>query len=359
MKSNIYLVESPLQALCALEASLRNAGDENIIFYYLSEMSGREKSNNQMTAIIELGGWAVSEAFKVSVCFGKLSAHHGRANLIRGLYKRFSGNADRLYIGEFRSKWMHQARLAIRPKETWLIDDGAATIKIIEGNIKKGEFISQGVFSEASWLSKFFFLLIYRRYQYGLAGLKNKPINVFSAFLNEGDIGHVAVLGNKVAMIRNDFKEVKTFFNESNKSMIDEVYYYGSKYSEAGIVSLAYEITFLRGIKEYYLSKGIVVRYFSHRDESPEKLDEVENVFPNMVMLDSDMAEIYLLKAQELPSEISAAYSSMLVNLNILFPKIKKTSFRLNPSEIKGQYSNDIKLVYEFIEGQGISVINI
>lgn len=359
MKVNLFLVESPFQALCALEASLRNKNSYNIVVYKLSEINGREQNNQQIKSIISYGQWHARHEFKAITKFGRISAHYSIRILLNWLRKTYVNKIDQLFIGEFRSKWMHQARLAINPKMTWLIDDGAASIKALNSYLKQGIFVYQDVSAEKNALKKLIWQIIYGRYEKNLFTLKNKPINAFSAFLGEQRIAKHCVNGIEIKLVKNDFSNVKTLLLKSascDSAALKEVYYYGSKYSEAGIISFDYEIRFLNKVKEYYALRNLDVKYFSHRDESEDKLTKIERIFPGRVIRDTDMAELHLLKMHDRPAEIAAAYSSILVSLNIIFPEIKITSFKICSANIQPKFVSDIENAYAFYKEQGISI---
>lgn len=349
MKTNLILVESPFQALCALEVSLRNKNDKNILVYKLSESPERKVNNSQIENTISYGDWTEIIEFKANNKYGGLSVHYSTAVFLRNLASRYSDKIDKLFFGEFRSRWMHQARLAINASEDWLIDDGAATIKAVNESISKGVYVDSNVLVKSSAIKSVVFQLIYGKYERKLSELKKQPVNVFSAFVSEtnGDLG----------LEKNNFSYIKSFFNSKDNGKSNKVFYYGSKYSEAGVVSQEYELAFLNKIQCYYSQKGLEVQYFTHRDESSAKLELVEKIFSNSVIKNTDMAEMHLLKSGVKPVEIAAAYSSVLSSLNVIFPEIKKTSFRLKEAEIQEKFSKGISMAYEFYESEGVELV--
>lgn len=171
MKNNLILVESPFQALCALEVSLRNKNDQNILVYKLSENLERKVNNSQIKNTLSYGDWAEAIEFKANNKYGGLSVHYSTATFLRELSNRYSGKISKLFFGEFRSKWMHQARLAINANEDWLIDDGAATIKAVNDSISKGIYIDTNALTKPRFVKSTILQFIYGKYERKLRNL--------------------------------------------------------------------------------------------------------------------------------------------------------------------------------------------
>lgn len=359
MKKNLILVESPFQALCALEVSLRYPDNENIIIYIISKTKGREKNNEQIKDILNY--CQDCNIKEIPISSNRLKAHIDYIKLLKYLNRKYSNSVEKLFIGEFRSRWMNQARIAVIPKNTYLIDDGAASTIAINKYIKKGLFVYDNFFYKKKYTNKFILNIIYGKYERKLSALKNEPINVFSSFLNKEDIGYLCINKTKINLEKNDFNKVKKFFSISiNKDKKNnEIYFYGSKYSEAGIISQEYELSILEKIKAYYDNKGMIVRYFPHRADSQEKIMKLKKTFQGMVMEDPELAELYLLKSKYIPIEIAAIYSSILQSLNDLFPEIKKTCFRLENEKINPNLIENINNLYDHYKKIGINVINL
>ncbi len=361
MAVNLFLVESPFQALCALEFSLLHPEDNHNILCRLSGDAARSRNNKQLLDIVQHGNWNEKIDFVAPVGLKGLSSHLAVSGLMKKLKKRYEREVDCLLIGEFRARWMHQARLAIKPNETWLIDDGAASRRAIEIMRDRLRFLPEEVLTCNGLLKHFIFLCVYRSYELYLSKLEDQPLSVFSVFLSRSEVGNYVINGVPVEYRRNTFREVKKYFaskqSKDCEGFIPEVYYYGSKYSEAGIISSDYELRFLQQVKRYYEARGLTVRYFPHRDESVKKLKNVERLFPGKVMHDVPPAEIYLLTASNKPKGIAAAYSSLLTSLSVIFPELPKTSFMLAESEVAGEYRQPVMDCYKFLKESNLEVI--
>lgn len=355
MKRNLYLVESPFQALCALEASLIHKDDINDVVYKLSGSEQRKRNDQQIIDIVNKGNWGLCKSYTVKADKGRYVESLRTMVLIQYL-KRFSKQrVDRLYFGEFRCYWMHIARFFINPNETWLIDDGAASVVAVNDYILCKKFVPR-----PPNLGKYNLLKrLIQRVKFGvterrLLVLEQAPIHVFSAFLPD----KAEALDNGISQFKkNNFERVKRLYVPNPSQLQNkEVFYYGSKYSEAGILQQGYELAFIKAMADFYAQKGIAVRYFAHRDEQQNKLEKIKQLGLT-VMVSPNMAELDLLQADSLPVEIASAYSTVLTSLNVLFPEIKKTSFVLDANQIAPIFRENISKAYQHIQNNGITMV--
>lgn len=340
MVDNLFVVESPLQALNALELSLQFKDEKNGIVYRVVE--GREKNNNQMTEVIGKGVWT----FKKEIIFDSSSTllnHKSVALELKKLSKRFPKGIKKLFIGEFRSQWMHFMRCAVSPSRTVLMDDGAATL------IVKQKFIDNGIYYPAAlWKNKNIIKELAKRYIYSDFLKRSElesPLHFASAFNKEGALYPID-FSSLIEMFKKNFEKIE------RKS----VFFFGSKYSESGIISRDYEVFFLKGVKQFYSKYKCDLVYCAHRDESQEKLEIIRNELKLNVFTGSKPAEIFLLENHCKIHEIAGAYSSVLNNAKVLFPEASIRGFRLDPKEISYKYKEDIELVYKHLEKKGVVI---
>lgn len=343
--NNLYVVESPLQALCALEVSLGKHNEHHFIIARLSN-EARNRNNQQILKILQLREWNNKIIIKPLVSRNKY------INIVRDLKqlseirKKFRSKIDSLYIGEFRYEFMHMIRCAVDANNVYLLDDGAATVKVIQDYIKNGKYHPTINLSNSKNILK---RTIYK-YLYGKYKDKKilaKKIEVITAFANE-DINY--------GIKELKFNNIKKLYKDHRTTDDKIVYYYGSKYSEAGVISLEYELEFLSSIKSYYDKKDMQIFYFSHRDESEEKLSVLENELNFIIRRNDDIAELHLLKSSILPKEVAGAYTSTLNNIRNLFPDMNITSFRIVDDKINNVYKEGIDCIYRHYNEIGISI---
>lgn len=119
MVDNLFIVESPLQVLVAVELCLQFSGQNNGITYRLSG-EGRERNDDQIRKVIERGQWGFARQVSSSTLAG-LAYHLSIRKFVLGLRKESSDSVRNFFFGEFRSQWMHFSRLVLSPEKSILI----------------------------------------------------------------------------------------------------------------------------------------------------------------------------------------------------------------------------------------------
>lgn len=340
----VYIVESPLQALCALEINLQNP-DASHHIYYREFGSERERNNKQTNQIICMADWSVCQSLSHDARGWR--KHLQIRQTLAYFRTRYSKYKVSLYLGEYRAQWMHFARAAIRPSQTTFLDDGAASIYVIKDFINKHIFYPFPLW-KYSWRSNFRSL-----FYIGLLDKNemDKPVQIntlFHAFEKDDRVTHL-----NLECILGKYKNPKQAFG-------NKIYYFGSKYSEAGVLTLDDEVAFLNLVFSYYKEKGYQnIFYIAHRDETDEKLEIIRKSIGFNVLYFDETAELNLIKSLELPKEISGAYTTVLNNMKVLFPGVKITSFRIPNNWISGKYSKRINEVYQYFQSLKIEVIDL
>lgn len=342
--NNLYVVESPLQALCALEVSLGKAEENHSIIARLSGPS-RQQNNQQILNIIKLREWNNTVIIEPITSNNRVIAKLLKLNQLATIKWKFKSKVDSLYIGEFRYEFMHQIRCAVNAPNVILLDDGAATVKVIQDYIKNNRFHPDLSYSPKNIFKRIVYLKTYGKYLD--KKILNKKINVLTAFAKKDSTYGIDEL---------KFDNIKLIYGSQKDINDHEVYFYGSKYSEAGIVSLSYEINFLGLIKKYYEAKGLRVTYFPHRDESEKKLKILAKELGFTIKRNSQIAELQLLNSTTLPKEIAGVYTSTLNNIKCLFPELRVTSFRLNLNKIDKTHRNNISDIYQYYSELDINI---
>lgn len=315
---NLFVVESPLQALVALELVESFPGKKNGIYYRLSGQ-GRERNDAQIQKVIDMGEWF----FKQEVQFDQssiFSYHKSIRHFILQESVKFR-SIDSMFFGEFRSYWMHIFRMAMPANSYVLIDDGAATLTAKNNFIdKKIYFPVNDLYNSSSFIKrlakKIYFNINYRGIYAGEK--KYYPVGFASAFIKEGVEYNV-----DFSSLRKRFLKV---YSESLPS-VKKAYFFGSKYSEAGIISLDSELYLIKNVVDYHYSFGLSTIYCSHRDESQQKLDCIQGLGCEDVISPDVPAELFLLERHEEVAMISAAYSSVINNLRLVLPGKQINSF--------------------------------
>lgn len=341
--TNLYVVESPLQALCALEVALGKENESHAIIVRVSR-GGRLRNDKQILDIVSKIEWDFKSVIRHRFYNNRIVNSIEDKNYLLDISKVFKNRVCRLYIGEFRSPFMHMVRVAVKAPQVFLLDDGAASVKIINNYIDNGYYYPYDSFYPTNKLKKIIFKIIYGKYID--FSIMNRKLRMLTAFSSEEN--------NNIE--KTVFKNIKVLFNEKKEIDNSLVYYYGSKYSEVAIINLEYEIYFLKKVFTFYSNRGKVVTYFAHRDESQEKLKRISKEIGFEVVVPNVLAELYLLKSHVLPIEVSGAYTSILNNTKLIFPEISVRSFKLSSEEVCRERKVDINLVYDYYRSIGITV---
>lgn len=341
---NLYVVESPLQALCALEVSLSKTKENHSIIVRLSEPS-RHNNNQQILNIVNLRKWNHKLILEPMTSNNRVVAKLLKLNQLATIKWKFKSKVDSLYIGEFRYEFMHQIRCAVDAPNVILLDDGAATVKVIQDYIKNNRFHPDLSYCPKNIFKRIIYLKTYGKYLD--KKILNKKINVLTAFAKKDSTYGIDEI---------KFDNIKLLYGSQKKINTHEVYFYGSKYSEAGIVSLTYEINALNAIKKYYNDKGLQLIYFPHRDDSDEKIGILVDKLGFKIKRNRDIAELQLLQSKTLPKEVAGFYTSTLNNFKCIFPELEITSFRLHTNEISKDHTTSINNIYKYYSSLGINV---
>lgn len=341
MIDNLFVVESPLQALVALELNLKLKGQRNGIVYRVGS-TDRYKNNDQIEKVINHGNWDFIKRVSFNSHFSLVNHCKIKSTMNYLKCKRLR-EVKQLFIGEFRSQWMHLVKAAINPSRLILMDDGAATVVV------KREFIDKGVFYPSTlWQSNSFFKGFLKRIIYGRlidSENLNLPVCLASSFFKSESLYPV------------DFSEVrKAFKNESDKSYKGAVLYFGSKYSEEKIISREYEINFISSVNNFYKERSKQLIYCSHRDDSKEKIALISQGLGIEVITPDMPSEVFFINAFESVTEVSAAYSSVLNNVSVLFPNVYLRAFKLNFDKVSSKHRVNIDGIYKNYEDKGIKV---
>ncbi|GAA0321567.1 hypothetical protein [Psychrobacter aestuarii] len=340
---NLYIVESPLQALCALEVSLDKdkTNEENFIIIKLSN-GDRKKNDNQILDILNQRKWSKKKIIVGLKIRNVVTNNFFQRRVLDSIRNDFYDDIDNLYLGEFRSIFMHLAKVAVEADNVFIMDDGAASINTINRYIKNNKYYPHDNFLPKNKIKKIVFRLIYKKYINKF--LLDKPAVLLTAFHSKDEKN----------IKRIYFKESQKKINTFSKKDKNLVFYFGSKYSEANIISLEYEIEFLTEVKKFYGDKNLV--YFPHRDESEEKLKVISEDIGFKLSFTNSIAELYIMQCDKSPQEVAGAYTSVLNNVNVIFPEITCRAFKLDSKRIDPSRLNIIESVYSFYKSTGINI---
>lgn len=337
---NLFLIQSPYQAIVAAQAAVDLVGeDEESVAIVLAR--GNEVEEEQIACALKMYEWSRCEFFlnEGPAWFKMLNARM----LVKGVVKEYKGACGRLFIGDFRSKWMHYVKSGLNPERCYVLDDGAATISIFNKYIAMKKYWPR---EEKGWKS-----FVFNNFSY--FGLKKReiPLVFYTSYqgLSNGFSSSVIVHSN--SLLKSRFKR-----KNINKK---EVIYFGSKYSESGVVSFSYEKKLLSNIFLYYLLSGFKVAYFPHREDSEAKKLFIKSFGAVEIVSSALPAELYLSELECLPGIVAGAYTSVLFNMNKIGLSSEINSFLIREEFLSDGLKKTVKDVYEEIEKEGVKVIDL
>lgn len=342
--TNVFFVESPLQALSAIEAKSLDENSFNILIVSYQHRKNSQ-NNKQLFKIVNGSTW--EQIIVLKKVYGVPKKLQNLLLLLR-LYFAYRGRVSKLFIGEFRSEIMHLSRGALNPEQTFLLDDGAVIVNVQKTYLSNGIHWPSYEVYEKSMLSSMLDFLFFSIF-------KNKKviaqlIHIFSAFNIEPLDGQT--------FVKNTYAQLKKTSRE--KIRLEGVaYHFGSKYSEAGVISKDDELKFIEKVLKFYQGINIKLIYIPHREESTEKLDLIlgKGIVVKPLFLP---AEVYFSEALEIPSYISSAYSTTINNLSAMFEFDRVIAFRLDRSSINQSYADNIENVYQYYQGiKAIDIVNL
>jgi hypothetical protein len=350
---NIFVAESPLQVINCTEAAFCAKDKKNILIIKLEDFEENVENNLQIKIVIQLFSWDSIIEYPSFSEKKRIERWMSEIRFIKKI-KEIYPNVNKLFIGEFRAIWMQSIRSITKPKETYLVDDGAITLTIQDLFLSKRDYSPSyfKLLQGSNFLNKvklfiktiFFWQVLFPR-------MNSKPIHLFTSFK--------IIPANGQKVIKNKFSHLKEISSKLININKDEVFYFGSKYSEAGILSLEEELEFLSRVINFFKNKKIKFTYVTHRSDSEKKitlLSSENNVIATRLGVP---AELYFLTANNRPAFIAGAYTTSLNNLPYLcsFDKVYVfiLPFHLIPSRLKGEIFRS----YKNLIAQGVEVVDL
>lgn len=266
---NLYIVESPLQLLCAYESISEN----NQPYKLLLRMTGR--GNNDLHLI--------NCAQSLDVNFQKIVVRTEKVkfDLLLNIFKilRLSANKyETVYLGSYYSNFLKIFKKLLKCDEIYYLDDGLATLRAQEEILKK-----------------------------------QVPVNWYT-FLN-------LEVSNFQKIEKHDFSYLKKI---SKKNVGNDIFFIGQPIEHMINFQLDDYINCIKKIVEQHGR----LYYIPHRVENLEFLNAIENI--EIVKLDYPIELYFLFYKNELPKKIYSCYSTGLITCNILFEGVECSALKIN-----------------------------
>ncbi|MGR3766073.1 hypothetical protein [Rossellomorea sp. NS-SX7] len=328
---NVFLIESPLQLLNAIEAqSYYKIKKEDT--WLLLQNGEIPETLEQMKNMIEPELWPNVRV--VGSGKGKISWFTRMLGL-KKLAKK-SQSINRLFIGDYRSDLMRDFAATVDYNQLIIIDDGAATLNTYKSLVdekSRNEFLKDS--SKADKTKSMVKKVAYS----GHAPKKEHPehIQLFTVY----DLPST----DEIEVHKNDYHFHKTISKE--KKVEDKICLLGTPLPEKNVISGNQKyLEYLKTIKENLPNLPLV--YIPHRAEDGSKLQEIEELGFN-IDRNNTCVEHKLIYSDTIPKYIVSFYSSALINLKqMMNSDVKIISYKIPTKDITASKASSIQSVYEY-----------
>lgn len=319
-KMNLFLVESPLQLLGAIEAKQQLKLKNNFL---IINMSNEEKNNEQMFHLLSLSPW--DKVYKVPFFFSKWFKVFQFIFIIYFHLKKF--NFDSVFFGEVRNGLFWLVANNINVNSIWMLDDGAGTISVQERIFRNLQKFNRDRNKKTDFIAKLFFLKPPDRHL----------INIFTMY----DI--------KPLDTENIYENKFTLVKECMQDLVTDkeyVYFIGSNLVRPELLSESTYIQAFNKVYYYYKNRNKKIKYILHRRENRAL---IEKNFSDIDILEFDnILEIELLIKKIRPYHIASFYSAALFTLKKIYNIEMVDSFLIDLDEIDDIHREAVKACYMF-----------
>ncbi|MCJ8161551.1 hypothetical protein [Acinetobacter zhairhuonensis] len=293
---NLYIVESPLQLICAFESINLNKKDHYLL---LIRLSGRGDNDKHLRNCIDFLG--------LKCVFFTLRPNHVKIDFIFNLslwIKVFFRKYEIIYFGSACSSFIKFINLFLWGKEYIYLDDGLATLRI----------------------------------QKKIEQRKINELNFFT-FFNISGIG-------KQKIYKNEFNAIKNYLE---KSRTHSSYFIGQPVEKMIGFSKEDYIKCVNMVAKQY-SKESPLIYIPHRVEDIENIKGISNI--KILKIEMPVELFFILSSNELPSKIYSCYSTALITLKNMIPNVECYSFYSKVNNLE-----EIDVIYSYFKETSINII--
>lgn len=271
---NLYIVESPLQLLCAYEAIHSNKSEP---YELLIRQTGRGMNDKHLISCAN----KLELAYKVFV----LHTDNVYIGLLRNFFLWISlyfKKYEKVYLGSIYSSALNLIKSILKTKEFIYLDDGAATL----------------------------------RAQKDILTHKRDKVTWFTFFELESAENQI--------IIKHNFSNIRKKILKKNKK---GVFFIGQPVEAMVDVSKEQYRQIVLGVAKKYSGSGRLF-YIPHRVENLENLEGIDNL--EIIFLDMPVELHFLLESENLPEKVYSFYSSALITINCMFEGVNCSAIRIN-----------------------------
>jgi len=332
-EKNIFILLTPHSYLNAYELQYKfRLPKESLYIYFLTE---HRESIRQIEKIIDQSTWG-----RIRFLFGQKGRKIGKSKISEILFtlRNFAyifclsiriAKVRRLVIGNILNPWMRFLVSHSHAEEIIILDDGNATIPILQENrnIEEQFRIPPQLKARKNRL---------------LSWLQNSPVMnnklIFFTVFNAWDDNHT------VKKISNDFGYLKQFVGSFKTTA--EVLFIGSPLVNFGLISKEVFQQLVEYLKIFFDGQELV--YVRHRTEPEEFSGNLK-----CVSFDRPI-ELYLLENKIIPAIVASFFSTAGINLHKIFGnQLHVLNIRIPDNLITNtKYANVLKVLSDYYSKQ-------
>ena len=327
--ANIYIVESPLQFLNALEARHHFADGPHTLLVRTSA-AGYPRQEAQMRRLLALFPQAWD---RVVTYAGDDWPHDELKRSVYFLLRLLPQQYERVFIGDPTSFIQRFLGLNVRARQLFLLDDGVQSISLQKGP-QPVTVPLRGVASPKRKLLRLFQRLP------GIHLQARKPLDLFTCFALDRHPGQTVV--------RHDYAFLRRAVEAAPIVDSNAVYVLGTPMEEYNFVTEASARCLLQWIRERWPSQRIV--YVAHRRESDAKLARIRDDYGFEVVAFDLPVEVAFRDQGISPRAIVSFYSSAMFTLGHLYRGATITALRIPPAWLHADHRERILALYRYME---------
>lgn len=291
-KKDIYIVESPLQIICACESILRRKSDYDL-YIRLTRKGDNDKQSLECARNLNI-------KYKVFTLSPERVFFDSILNFL--LFIRIiTAGCNGLFLGSIFSKYLKVLSFFARRKTLIYLDDGASTLRAY--SLMKNNLMPK--------------------------------VNMFTFYNLEW------FLNTKTEIHNFELLRESLSYKKSEKS-----YFIGQPYQNMlGFTKEEYLKAILKIVKNYSANEDLI--YIPHRMENLDILKNIKGI--TILKIDIPIELYFLFKSKTDPKKIYSCYSSALTTLKLFYPESELYSI-----ESEQGVHKELQAVYEYYNQLGI-----
>lgn len=345
---NIFLVESPMQLLSAIEAKeYFKEYDSLLIIKRVHREIDNDRYEKAMDTLESFSEW--DQVIKIPY---RLSTFAILDHLYRIRKKKQKINS--IFLGSPRVRAFQWFCENLETSKCFNLDEGTTAIIFQNDYFINKDYMQESDFSyikeSAMSLSKIrnnilqqiknTFKIIIKRCIFGLNEYRKIKYNLFTTF----DLN----VNSEQEYVYNNYSYTKSIVSSFPK-LKNMVYFYGSPLSEIGIINFDTEMKMLKKIHILYNEKGKTLFYMPHPSDSPEKISHIKRSLGIQIRQNTIAAEIDPILNKTLPDNIASFISTAIFVSAKIYDYDSVVSFRI-PDHLIENKKEIIKKIYEEYE---------